>query len=177
MKIMVGGVEVLRQEYRSFDDLLDEYVDHETKHGRQVPDYDLSILLAAIGIYCLKKTADIVVDEVRNKVRRTKEEEKARVQGELEEKRHAEMLEKIDQLTQALQDAVGAQPPDSPLNEDAAAASALLQWAKKEDVSISVILETEAEGDLREALEALTKDLPASSVTDARRRLEGNDSA
>jgi hypothetical protein len=59
-------------------------------------------------------------------------------------------------------------PPgaESALAEDAAAASALLRWAKKENVRIDIILETEAEGDLKEAFEALTKDVPGSTTGD-----------
>jgi hypothetical protein len=176
MRVTVGEMEVLRQEYRSFDDLVDEYIDHETEQGRRVPDYDLSVLLTAIGIYFLKKTADVLVEEVRDRRRRTREEEEARVQGELEEKRHSEMLEKINQLRHALQDAVEARPPESALNEDVTSVSALLQWAKRENVKIVVTLETEAEGDLKAALEGLTIDVPGIVVDDARLQLEGDDS-
>ena len=54
----------------------------------------------------------------------------------------------------------------SALEDDAANASALLRWAKKENVRIDIVLETEAEGGLKEAFEALTKDVPGSTTAD-----------
>lgn len=94
MKIAISGIEVLSIRYRSFDELTDEYVDHETKRGRRVPDYDLGILLTAIGIYTLKKTADELIREVLEIRQRRKGEENARTQSELKKKRHSELLDK-----------------------------------------------------------------------------------
>ncbi len=76
-------------------------------------------------------------------------------------------MTKMEELARAIQDP-GETPRDeeSALTEDAAAASALLRWAKKENVRIDIILETEAEGDLKEAFEALTKDVPGSTTGD-----------
>ena len=84
----------------------------------------------------------------------------------LEEKRHSELLGRLDELKAAMQNAVEAQPPNSALTEEAAPASALVQWAKRENVSIDIDLETDAEDDLKVAFEALTKDVPGSSVKD-----------
>jgi len=153
---------------------LTEYIDHETTHARRVPDYDLSILLTAIGIYLLKKTTDVLVEEVRDRARRFRKEEKARVQDKLEEERHAETMKQLDRLANALQEAILPRSPESIVNEDVASASVLLEWAKNENVRIDIVLETEAEGDLKETLEALTKELPGRSVSDARRQLEGD---
>jgi hypothetical protein len=166
MKITFDGIEVLSQEYRSWDDLVEEYIDYETEHGRQVPDYDLGVLLTAVGLYLLKKVADELIREARNWKVRSKEATKARIKNELEEKWHSELLNKIAELREAVQDEVKALPPSSTLTEEAAVASALLKWAKKDNVRIDIVLETEAEGDLTEAFEALTKDVPGSSVRD-----------
>ncbi len=144
MKVTIDGMTVLHEEYRSFDHLIDEYIDHETTHARRVPD------------------------------RRFRKEEKARVQDKLEEERHAETMKQLDRLANALQEAILPRSPESIVNEDVASASVLLEWAKNENVRIDIVLETEAEGDLKEALEALTKELPGRSVSDARRQLEGD---
>lgn len=166
MRITIGGMEVLSQEYSSFDDLVDEYIDYETEHGRRVPDYELGIVLTAVGLYLLKKAADELIQEARDWRQRRREDANARIQNHLEEKRHRELLDKLDELPGAMQAAVEARPPQSTLTEDAAVVSALLQWAKKENVRVDIGLETEAEGDLKEAFEALTKDVPGSSVKD-----------
>lgn len=55
--------------------------------------------------------------------------------------------------------------------------SALLQWAKQNNLGIVITLETEAEGDLKEAFETLTINVPGSSVSDAERQLKDDDSA
>lgn len=177
MKIAISGIEVLSIRYRSFDELTDEYVDHETKRGRRVPDYDLGILLTAIGIYTLKKTADELIREVLEIRQRRKGEENARTQSELKKKRHSELLDKIDELIETVQSAAATRPSESGLSEDAASVSALLQWAKQNNLGIVITLETEAEGDLKEAFETLTINVPGSSVSDAERQLKDDDSA
>ena len=180
MRITIGGIEVLSQEYRSFGDLLDEYVDYEDKRGRRVPDYDPGVLLPIIVGYLFKKTIDklidVAIDEALEARRRRKDEEAARVRDELEEQRHSELTGSIEELKRTVQEAVEARPPNSALTEDAASVSAFLQWARENNVKIRVILETEAEGDLKEAFEVATRDVPGSLVDDSRPQLEGNDS-
>src|SRR5919107_3213980 len=129
MKIAIGGIEALSKEYGSFDEIVDEYVDYETKHGRRVPDYDLGIVLTAVGLYLMKKTADVLIDEARNWRQRRREVDKARIQNELEEKRYSELLDKIDKLPEAMHAAVEAESSQSAVTSEAAPASALLQWA------------------------------------------------
>ena len=76
-----------------------------------------------------------------------------------------------------MQQAVETQPPQSAMSEDAASVSALLQWAKRENIKIIVTLETEAEGDLEKAFETLIKNVPGSSVSNEPRQLEGGDNS
>jgi hypothetical protein len=159
LRIELDGVTILSRKYESFDDLTDEFIEYEDQHGRRVPDYDIGVILGAVALFLLGRVADKLISEAFEWRRR-------RVQGELEEKRHSELITKLDELKQTRQQAVEAQPPQSALTGDAAAVSALLQWAKKENMAINITLETEAEGDLREAFETLTKDVPGSSVRD-----------
>lgn len=166
MKITIGGIETLSQEYSFFEEITDEYVHYKSQHGRRVPDYDLGILLTAVGLYLLKRAADELIQEARDWRQRKREEQKICMQNEVEANRHAELLEKIDELAVAIQNAVEIRPAGPVLTEEAAVVSALLQWAKKGNINIAIDLETKAEGDLKEAFEALTKDVPGSSVED-----------
>lgn len=180
MRIEIDGIEALSKEYRSFDEFTDEWVEHEKMHGRRVPDYDLGIFLPIIVCYLLKKSidklVDVAIDEPLEERRRHKDEEAARVRDELERQRHSELRGDIEELKRAVQQAVAARPPDSTISEDAASVSALFQWARQNNVRITVNLQTEAEGDLKEALEALTKDVPGSSVSALPRDSESGDS-
>jgi hypothetical protein len=163
-------LEVLSDRYESFDELADEFMEHENRLGRRVPDYELGIMLVAIGTFLLERIADKLISEVLDWKRRS-------AQGKLEEERHLELLDKLDELRQTMQQAVEARPQQSTLGEGTASVSVLLEWLKQNNVSIAITLETEAEGDLEEALEALTASVPHSSVSDAVQQFEGNDSA
>lgn len=167
MRITIGGSEVFSRRYRSFDELIDEYVDHMSERGRRVPDYDVSVLLTAFACWLLGVAGERAINELIDELQRGKEEEEARKTRELEETRHSELMTKMEELRRAVQDARGTPlDAESALKEDAAAASALLRWAKKKNVKIDIVLETEAEGDLKEAFEALTKDVPGSTIED-----------
>ena len=139
MRITIGGREVFSRRYRSFDEFMDEYVDHMNERGRRVPDYDLTILITAVAIWLLGQVGEQIISEIADRIRRGKG----------------------DDARETSRDAESALTED-----DAAAASALLQWAKKENVRIDIVLETEAEGDLKEAFEALIKDVPGSTTED-----------
>ena len=176
MKIEIGGIEALSRDYQDFDEFIDELVDHENAHGRRVPDYDIGIFLPIIVLFLFRKAIDklidVAIDEALEGRRRRKDEEAASVQAKLEEQRHSELVISIEELKRAVQQAVEMLPPNSALTEDAASLSALRQWARDNNVKITVTLESEAEGDLREAFEAATKDVPGSLVNDSRRQIE-----
>lgn len=174
MRITIGESEVFSRRYRSFDELMDEYIDHMSERGRRVPDYDVSVLLTAFTYWLLAVVGERAINELIDGLQKGKEEEEARKARELEETWHSESMAKMEELRREMeelrrvvQDARETPPGAEPaLNEDAAAASALLRWAKKENVRIDIVLETEAEGDLKEAFEALTKDVPGSTIED-----------
>jgi len=176
VKIEIGGIEALSKEYRYFDEFIDELVDHENAHGRRVPDYDIGVLLPIIVGYLFKraidKLIDVAIDEALERRRRRKDEEAAGVRDRLEEQRHSELTSSIEELKRAVQQAVQIRPTNSALTEDAASLSALLQWARDNNVKITVTLETEAEGDLREAFVVAMKDVPESTVNDSRRQIK-----
>jgi hypothetical protein len=176
VKIEIGGIEALSKDYHYFDEFTDELVDHEDAHGRRVPDYDIGVLLPLIVGYLLKKAIDklidVAIDEALEERRRRKDAEAAYVRDRLEEQRYLELLSSIEELKRAMQQGVEIRPPNSALTEDAASLSAFLQWARDNEVKITITLETEAEGDLREAFEAATKYVPGSSVNDSRRQIE-----
>ncbi|MBA3231955.1 MAG: hypothetical protein H0T05_03965 [Acidobacteria bacterium] len=180
MRIEIGRAEALSKEYHSFDEFTDEWVEHENSHGRRVPDYDVAVFLSLIACYLLKKSIDkfidVAIDEVLEERRRRKDEEAARVRDELEEQRHSELTGSIEELKRAVQQAVEARPLDSAVSEDAVSVSTLFQWARQNNVKITITLQTEAEGDLKEALEAFTKDVPGSSVSASPRESESGDS-
>ena len=75
-----------------------------------------------------------------------------------------------------MRDAEKAQPNEAVLGEDAASVSGFLQWARREGVRVIVHLDSEAENDLKETFETLTKNVPSSEVIEARPELEGDDS-
>ena len=157
MRIEIGEIEGLSKEYRSFDELTEEFVEHENERGRRVPDYDFGVIALAIGAFLLEQAAQKLISEALEWKRR-------RAQEELEENRHSELMGKLDELEQRMQQAVEARPPQAALSETAASVSALLQWAEEQNLRIFIVLGTEAEGDLKEALEALTKNVPGSSI-------------
>jgi hypothetical protein len=175
LRIELDGVTILSRKYESFDELTDDFIDYESQHGRRVPDYDLGIMLGAVGLYLLKKTVDELIREARDRRQERKDNEAARERNEIEERRHAELLAKTDELIKAVQDAEKAQPQEAVLGVDAGAVSAYLQWERRQGVTIIVYLDTEAENDLNETFEALTIDVPGSEVNDARLELEGDD--
>ena len=157
MKITIGGLEVFSRKYEVWDDLLEEYVDYETEHKRQVPDYDFNVMAEAIVRFFLELSTTVLITEAIEWRRRG-------VQGELEEERYSQLMDKLDKLIQTTQASAEAQPQESASSEDAATASALRQWATEENVSIEIDLETEAEGDLWETFEAWTRGVPGASV-------------
>jgi hypothetical protein len=157
MKITIDGIEVFSRKYEVWDDLLEEYVDYETEHKRQVPDYDFNVMVEAIVRFFLELSTTLFITEAIGWRRR-------RIQGKLEEKRYSQLTDKLDKLIQATQASAEARPQESTLSEDAATASALRQWATEENVSIEIDLETEAEGDLWETFEAWTTGVPGASV-------------
>jgi hypothetical protein len=53
MRITIGGSEVFSRSYRSYDELMEEYVDHMNERGRRVPDYDISILKYSAPRTCI----------------------------------------------------------------------------------------------------------------------------
>jgi hypothetical protein len=180
VKIEIGGIEALSKEYRHFDEFIDELVDHENAHGRRVPDYDIGILLSIIVVYLFTKAIDKItdrvfdaaIDQALERTRRRKADQATDASDSLEAQRDSELEGSIVELQQAVQHAVETRPPNSALTEDAASLSALLRWARDNNVKITVTLETEAEGELREAFEAATKDVPGSAVNDSRGQIE-----
>ena len=176
MRIELDGMVILSKKYESFDDLIDDFVDYEDQHGRRVPDYDLGIMLGAVGLYLLKKAIDELIKEARDRRQERKDNETSRIQSEIEERRHAELLAKTDELIGTLHDAEKAQSQEIALREDAASVSAFLQWARRENVKILVHLDTEAENDLKDTLKALTTGVPGSEVNEARPDLASDDS-
>lgn len=177
MRIDLDGVAVFSKEYESFDELSDDFIDYEDEQGRTVPNYDLGIMLGAIGLYLLKKTVDELIREARDRRQERINSEAARERSEEEERRHMDLLAKTDELIKAVQDAEEAQPQGTLLGPDAAVVSAFLHWARQEGVRIVVHLDTEAENDLKETFEALTTDVLDSEVNGPKPELEGDDSA
>lgn len=168
MRIELDGIAILSKKYDSFDELTDDFIDYESQHGRRVPDYDLGIMLGAVGLYLLKKAIDELIREARDRKQERKDSEVARKQNEVEERRHAQLLAKTDELVRAVQEADKTQIQEAVLGKDAASVSAFLQWARREDVHIVVHLDTESENDLKETFETLTTGVPGSEVNDAR---------
>jgi hypothetical protein len=174
MRITIGGSEVFSRRYLSFNELMDEYIDHMTERRRRVPEYDESVLAINIASWLLSVFGERLINEFIDELKRGNEEEEARKARELEETRHSELMaemeesrREIEELRRAVQER--ETPPDAAsalAEEDAAAASALLQLAKKGNLRIDIVLETEAEGDLKKAFEALTKDVPGSITAD-----------
>jgi hypothetical protein len=176
LRIELDGVTILARKYESFDELTDDFIDYEGQHERRVPDYDLGIMLGAVGLYLLKKAIDELIQEACDRRQDRKDNEAARIRNEIEERRHAELLAKTDALVRAVQDVEKARPQEAVLGEDAASVSAFLQWARQEGVQIVVRLDTEAENDLKETFEVLTTDVPGSEVNGAKPELGGDDS-
>jgi hypothetical protein len=63
MKITIGGIEVFSRKYEVWDDLLEEYVDYETEHERQVPDYDFNVMVEAIVRFFLELSTTVLITE------------------------------------------------------------------------------------------------------------------
>jgi hypothetical protein len=157
MRIEIGGVELLSKRYESFDEIVDEFLAYESGRGRRVPSYDLAVMLIVLGQFILGAVAQKLIGDAMDWKRR-------RDQGIEDEQRHKQLLSKFDELIDTKRQVESANPPNLVSNPDAASLLALMEWAKREGISVSITLETEAEGDLKEPFEALTADVPESSV-------------
>lgn len=120
----------------------------------------------AIAILILDKAWD----EYRNWLRRRQELTYSQEQNELQERRHRELLEKLDATLKLAKSAENSPKSLSSVEVKSISESkdqeafVLLQWAQENDVRLSITLETDAEGDLKEAFETLTKEMPEDIV-------------
>lgn len=153
MKVVIDGEEVFSKRYETFEAMSEEYIDHETGRGRRVPDYELDAYLMAIAVFVLDKA----YDEFRGWLSR-------RQQSELDEERHSKVLSKLDEVLRATENSEN--DAEFPSREAQAQAEgknrvlALLEWAQENNMDVSITIETDAEGDLKEAFDALTEQKP-----------------
>ncbi len=72
MRITIGGSEAFSRSYRSYDELMDEYVDHMNERGPRVPDYDISLLLHEFALWLLSVAGQQLISETAERIRRGK---------------------------------------------------------------------------------------------------------
>lgn len=151
MKLYIGGVELFSQRYDSFDKLTDAYREAETTAGRQVPSYSLEVLLGALAGWLLKKAGDEVWEWFWERREKEEARKKEKEQEDEAERRHQELLAALDRIAQDRTGISGHGPlPD------------LLTLAH--GLPVLLLLETEAENDLAEAIQAKTNPVPSFSV-------------
>lgn len=153
MKISVADEVIFAKKYESLQALNNDYIDHETELGRTAPNYHYEAWILALAIFVLNQAAS----EFRDWQKGKKEREALRNQNGVEEKRHTELLEKLDE-TSKLPAEPRLHPDPTPSAEQAAVGSedrilALLQWAKDNNASLTVTIETEAETELKGTLD------------------------
>jgi hypothetical protein len=146
MKLELDQLEIATIPAASWDDLLAAYRKDETDAGRPVPSYAWETLALLLGGWLAKKLADeawrrVVGMREKRAAKRTAAEE-----AELQRQRHDEILRRIGELQ--------ATVPDKE-----AWLAHLGELAKQKDVRVRLVLETDAERDLRDALK---KALPST---------------
>lgn len=158
MKVTIGGKEVLSKKYETFNAMSEEYIDHETERGRRVPDYEPNAFLMALAIFVLDKA----YDEFRGWLSRRRERQESQEQSELDEERHRELLNGLDEVLRATRNPEDAAEFASGkvYATDKNKVLALLEWARENNVDVSLTIETDAEGDLEEAFDDLMEQEP-----------------
>lgn len=155
MRVAIGGEEVLSKRYESFDAMSEEYIDNETEHGRRVPEYEPNAFLMAIAIFVLDKA----YDEFRGWLSKRRERQESQEQSALEAERYRELRRGLDEVLRTTKDSDDATESPSRkaqvYREDKDRVLALLKWSRENNVDISITIETDAEGDLKEAFDTL----------------------
>lgn len=156
MRITIDGKEVFSKKYETFNEMSEEYIDYETERGRRVPDYELNALLMAIAFFILDKA----YDEFRGWSDRRRERKESQEQSELDEERHKELLNELDEVLRATKESKSASGSTSAEAhaEGKDRVLTLLKWARENNIDVSISMETGAEGDLEEVFEDLMED-------------------
>lgn len=129
MKIRFQGTELSLGPYASWQELFDDYVAHETEHGRKVPSYSWEVLVGAVALWVLKKAADTLWNRLT-----------ADGGAAGAERRHRELLQAIGTLKESLD----ARRPE-PVRE-------ALDAAGQAGAVLEIDLETAAERELAASL-------------------------
>lgn len=103
MRIALEGVIVFDETYPTTEALVDQYRDEELKNGREVPRYAWEALALVVGEWLLKKAADEVYKWVVEYRKRQKDSQEKEALRTLNERRHQELVEKLDKIISALQ--------------------------------------------------------------------------
>lgn len=155
MRVVIGNIEVYSKRYESFEDLSDEYVDHETKRGRRVPDYDFDAWTVAMAVLLLDKAVDVFQDYLA----RRRQEQDSRNRDQLEADRHEELLKELSRIRETDRGDEGSRrsSADGAQGEEMVPVVRALRLIQENGFTIEITVETEAEADLKEALKSLTE--------------------
>lgn len=140
MKIFVEGVSVFEETFETTDSLIDRYSDDEIDQGREVPRYAWETLVIVVGGWLLKKVADQLFSWAVEYRGRAKAQEKEQKSEATEERRHRELLQKLETLL----------APREPPQGEVEWLRALMSEGR---IAIEIHIDTEAEADLIPALQ------------------------
>lgn len=153
MKISVADEVIFAKRYENLQALESDYIDHEATLGRIVPNYHYDAWILALAIFVLNQAAS----EFRDWQKKKKEREVLRNHNELEERKHTELLEKLDETSKLpVEPRLHTDPTSSVEQADVGSEDrilALLQWAKDNNASLTITIETEAEKELKGKLD------------------------
>lgn len=118
----------------------------------------------ALAVFILDKA----YDEFRGWLSRRGERQESQEQSKLDEERHRELLDELDEVSRAAKGSENAAefPPGGARahSEDKDRVLALLEWARQNNIDVSITIETDAEGDLEEAFDDLMEQEPRGPV-------------
>jgi len=135
MKISINGELVFTETYQTWDTLMAEYTKAETEEGRQVPSYDPISIGVSLGLFVLGQA---IAYYERRKGEKAAKQRQDQILAELKSLRDLPSSKQAEQLKQMI---------------------------KREGLSVSVNLETDAERDLQPAIDnILAKDKTDSTA-------------
>jgi hypothetical protein len=156
VKIVVDDQEVLSENFKTYENMLDAYRDDEAKNGRTVPAHALEALLIGVALWLLEKAAEKSIDWVLERPKRVQER-----QAEAEAaRRHEELVAELRSLKQLTAEARRM----AHATGDIARAADKPVRAPKTRIRVRVELETGAEGDLDEAFRIISRELPVVDI-------------
>lgn len=158
MKIYFNETCLFSRRYDKWEQLNNEYRQTEAEHGRTVPQYAWETFALIIAGWLIKKATDELWKLTVERIKSRDEQKNPPTAVLKEEKRHQELMEKLDRIAEAIEKRGGGQPEMSTVMD-------IVEAARVSASAVSVEFETDAEQDLEASLKQALGTLPPNMVT------------